>query len=217
MASLAGLLRLSGVRLSVTGYLLAGVGLALFFPLLTFLSGLVNVVLAAIVSLLLVSSLLLLFLGLMAGWRRTAWRAGLLLAIFLGIFSLGVLTPWWRLLATGGSFLLLGLFMLHYARRPIPPAPEPSTALPAKEPIEEPKEIQQTDLSSLAAQALQQSAPRHCPHCGRPLSVDHNFCPGCGHDTGPFHRCVNCGYEQYVSPEIESAHCVHCGHHFQIR
>jgi hypothetical protein len=202
----------------VTAYLLAGLGLALFYPLLTFLSGLINVVLAAIVSLLLVSSLVLMFLGLTAGWRRTAWRAGLLLAVFLGIFSLGILTPWWRLLVTGGFFLLLGLFMLHYARRPIPPTPEPSTTLlPVEEPIEEPKEAEQTDLTSPSTEALQQPDPRHCPHCGCTLSVDHNFCPGCGHDTSPFHRCANCGYEHYISSEIESAHCVHCGHRFQIR
>ena len=217
LASLAGLFRLSGVRLPVTGYLLAGVGLALFYPLLTFLSGLINVILAAVVSLLLISGLLVLFLGLTAGWRRTAWRAGLLLAIFLGIFSLGVLTPWWRLLATGGAFLLLGLFMLHYARRPIPPTPEPSAAPPAEEPIKEPEEAQQADAASPSAQAPQQPESRHCPHCGCPLSVDHNFCPGCGHDTSPFHRCANCGYEQYVSSEIASAHCVHCGHHFLVR
>jgi hypothetical protein len=215
LASLAGILHLSEIHLPVTAYLLAGLGLALFYPLLTFLSGLINVVLAAVVSLLLVSSLLLLFLGLTAGWRRTAWRAGLLLVIFPGIFSLGILTPWWRLLGTGGSFLLLGLFMLHYARRPVPPTPEPDTALLlAEEPTEEPEEAQQADPTSPSTQALQQPDPRHCPHCGQTLSVDHNFCPGCGHDTSPFHRCANCGYEQYVSSEIELAHCVHCGHRF---
>jgi hypothetical protein len=222
LASLAGLLLLSGIRLPVTGYLLAGFGLALFYPLLTFLSGLINVSLAATISLLLVSSLLLLFLGLTVGWRWAAWRVGLLLAIFLGAFSLGMLTPWWRLLVTGGAFALLGFFMLQYARRPIPPAPEPSAAPllakePAKEPIKEPEEGQQPTPTLPPEPALQQPDPRHCPHCGRALADDHNFCPGCGHDASPFHRCANCGQSQYVSSEVEAPHCVHCGSLLQIR
>jgi len=57
--------------------------------MLTFLSGLLNVILAAGISLTLVASLVPLFLGLTAGWRRTGWRTGLLLVVFLGMFSYG--------------------------------------------------------------------------------------------------------------------------------
>jgi len=208
LASLAGLLLMSGVRMPLASYLLTGCGLALFYPLLTFLSGLVNVVLAATVSLSLVSGLVLLFLGLTAGWRRTWWRAGLLLVIFLGIFSLGTLTPWWRLLLTGGGLLLVGVFMLHYARRPVAPEPEPALTPPSPEEAEEKPEPAPT---ALPAKTVSGSTHRHCPHCGRALADDHAFCPGCGHDASPFRRCANCGHEQFVSPDLDPAYCVHCG------
>lgn len=216
LASLAGLLHLSGARLPIITYLLTGFGLALFYPLLTFLSGLISVVLAATVALLLVSGLLLLFLGLTAGWRQTWWRVGLLLLIFLGIFSLGMLTPWWRLLLTSGGFLLVGTFMLQYARRPTPPQPT-IPPVPTGEPEDEP-EPDEPGPTAAPSPAETTPAPthRHCPHCGRELADDHSFCPGCGSDTSPFHRCVHCGHEQFVLPETGSAHCIRCGQPLDI-
>jgi hypothetical protein len=214
LVSLAGLLHLGGIHLSLATYLLAGLGLTLFYPLLTFLSGLVNVVLAATVTLLLISSLLLLFLGLTAGWRQTWWRAGLLLTIFLGIFSLGTLTPWWRLLLTSGGLLLVGAFMLQYARRPVAPEPAPESAIEsllATGPEEEPGDEPVLAVTPPPAETIREPTQRHCPHCGRQLADDHSFCPGCGHDTSPFRRCVNCEHDQFVPTELEPAHCVHCG------
>jgi hypothetical protein len=217
LASLAGLFRLSGTRLTLTAFLLTGFGLVLFYPLLTFLSGLVSLTLAAAVALLLVSGLLIVFLGLAAGWRQTVGRVGLLLIIFLGIFSLGMLTPWWRLLLTVGGFLLVGAFMLHYARRPMAPepAPEPIVTQPPAEELEEetePEEEPVLVITPSPVETVPEPTHRHCPHCGRELADDHNFCSGCGHDAGPFHRCANCGHEQFVPPESGLAHCTHCGH-----
>ncbi len=221
LASLAGLFRLSGTRLTLTTFLLTGLGLVLFYPLLTFLSGLVNLTLAAAVAFLLVSGLVIVFLGLAAGWRQTAGRVGLLLVIFLGIFSLGMLTPWWRLLLTAGGFLLVGAFMFHYARRP-EPAPEPIIAQPPAEESEEetePEEKPATVVAPAPVKVVPEPEPthRHCPHCGRELADDHNFCSGCGHDASPFHRCANCGHEQFVPPDSGLAHCTHCGHPLSIR
>ncbi|MCP4542306.1 MAG: zinc-ribbon domain-containing protein [Chloroflexi bacterium] len=221
LASLAGLLHLSGTRLTMTTFLLTGFGLVLFYPLLTFLSGLVNLTVAAVAAFLLVSGLLIVFLGLAAGWRQTAGRVGLLLVIFLGIFSLGLLTPWWRLLLTVGGFLLVGAFMLHYARRPVAlePVLEPIiTQSPAEESEKEtePEEEPTLTITPSSVEVVPESSHRHCPHCGRELADDHNFCSGCGHDASPFHSCANCGHEQFVPPESGLAHCTHCGQSLEI-
>jgi hypothetical protein len=201
LASLAGVLRLSGLRLRLESYLLIGCGLVLFYPALTFLSGLFDIVLAAGLALLLVSGLLLAFLGLTAGWRQTWWRAGLLLLIFLGFFSLGMLTPWRELLLTGGGLLLVGTFMLLYASRPPTPEPEPVLTM-EPEPAPTPKPVEVTP----------EPTKRHCPYCGRALADDHDFCPGCGQDTSRTRHCAECGHEQFVPAELEPAYCVHCGH-----
>ncbi len=216
LASLAGMFRLSGARLSPTTCLLAGFGLALFYPLLTFLSGLLNVTLAAAIAFLLISGLLIVFLGLTAGWRRTWWRVGLLLIIFLGIFSLGVLTPWWRLLLTIGGFLLVAVFMFHYARRPADTETVPALAH-IREVAKEPPPGHEYEIEpgveeqARLAVATPEPAHRHCPHCGRELADDHGFCSGCGQDASPFRRCPNCDHEQFTPSEFESAHCTRCG------
>ena len=203
LASLAGVLYLGDVRLKLEGFLLAGCALALFFPLLTFLSGVVEVTLAAALALLFVSGLLLLFLVLMTGWRQLWWRAGVLLLIFLGLFSLGMLTPWRGLLLTGGGLVLVGTFMLLYARRPHVPEPEPT--LPPVEAVPEP-----TPASPLAETT---AAPvgLYCPYCASPLADEYSFCPGCGHNTDHFCRCADCGHQQYVPAEAENAYCIGCG------
>jgi len=204
IASLAGVFRLSGVSLRPESYLLAGLGLALFYPTLTFLSGVIGVVLASLMALILVSGTLLVFLGLTAGWRSTWWRVGLLLLIFLGIFSLGWLTPWRGLAASGGGLLLVGTFMVLYARRP--PAPEPEPELQPTQVSYEPEHVP----------ILEEGIPEvaedlYCPDCGRSLADDYGFCPGCGHDTSPLQSCADCGYKQLVPAGDEPIYCIHCG------
>ncbi|TET52221.1 MAG: hypothetical protein E3J64_05545, partial [Anaerolineales bacterium] len=117
LASLAGVLDLGGIRLKLEGYLLAGFGIALFYPLLTFLSGLAGVGIAAPIAVLVIAGLLQVFPGLAVGWRRVRFQLAWLAVIFLGFFSLGVISPWRGLALTGGALLLVGTFMLLYARR----------------------------------------------------------------------------------------------------
>lgn len=209
LASLAGVLYLSGVRLRLATYLLAGCGMALFYPLLTFLSGMVDLAVAAGVALLLVSALQIVFLGLAAGWRKAGWRVGLLLVIFLGFFSLGMLTVWRGLLLSVGGMLLIGAFMLLYARRPPLPDPEPPSEpqrSTEKEEDPEPKPGDVADETLLpAADAL------HCPFCSRGLAEDHCFCPGCGHDMNHIRRCSACGHRQSVSAGQNVVYCLRCG------
>ena len=195
-----------------------GFALALFYPTLTFLSGLINVTLATILSLAVISALVVTFLGLTVGWRQTWWRAGILLLIFLGIFSLGMLSPWRRLLTTGGGLLLVGTFMMAYARREIPPEPEPKTGLESvkePEPESEPAIMPVSPEESLEEPYIPEPSRAHCPQCGRDRAEDYAFCPGCGYDTQNLIRCKNCGYEQHIDPEIEKAFCLHCGEPLQ--
>jgi hypothetical protein len=211
LASLALLLRFADVRLPLESYLMIGFALVLFYPTLTFLSGLLYVTLAAILSLVTVSALLVTFLGLTVGWRQTWWRVGLLLVIFLGIFSLGVLTPWTRLLTTGGGLLLVATFMIAYARRTIPPEPEPMTEL---EPIEETEPESMPEIAPAPPPeeiATIEPVRAYCPQCGRDRGDDYAFCPGCGYATKDLYRCKNCDHEQLTSPESEITYCLHCG------
>jgi hypothetical protein len=196
VASLAGVLHLGDVRLKMAGYLLAGCAVALFYPLFTFLSGVLNIAIAGVLALSLVSGVLLPFLVRVTGQRRVWWRAGLLLLVFLGLFSLGALAPWRGLLLTGGGLALVGNFMSLYVRRPAAPEPEP-TPLPVEVP---PAMETEPDPVSL-----------HCVHCATPLADEYSFCPGCGHDTSRFRHCAGCGHQQYVPEQVENAHCTGCG------
>ena len=209
---LAGLLYLGGIRLRFESYLLVGCGLALFYPALTFLSGLLGVTLAAVLALSLAAVLVVPFLGLAAGWRQTWWRAGLLLVVFLGTFSLGLLTPWRGLLLTGGGILLLGTLMVAYVRRPAEPAaPPPDTSPPVDGPDPSPAvDVPEEDPAGPLAGAEPAASGRHCPYCGRSLAEDHTFCPYCGHGTAGLRRCPACGHEQLV-PGDGPAYCLHCG------
>ena len=227
--SLAAVFYLGRVRLGLESYLLAGLGMALFYPLLIFLSGLVAPVPAAVVALSLISGLLLVFLGLAAGWQQTRWRVGLLLIVFLGFFSLGILTPWQGLMLTSGGLLLVGTFMLLYARRPSAPEPEPlpppanvvsepdpasppDEATPEPNPAPAPDEtVPESAPTLLPDEADPGPADLYCPFCARALADDHLFCPGCGHDTKHLRRCAACTVWQFVPPELDPAHCVHCG------
>jgi hypothetical protein len=219
---LFGILRLADIRLRLESYLLIGCGLVLFYPLLTFLSGIFDVTLAAVLAFLLISTLLLTFLGLAVGWRQSWWRLGLLLVVFLGIFSFGLLTPWRGLLLTSGALLLVGIFMLLYARRATVPEPQVEdegaddetppaieTGLPVE--IEAAPEPGETQVVVVQKEVAPPPAQPHCPHCGRALAADHNFCPGCGQDTQSLHLCKNCGHKQWIGQDRETTFCVNCG------
>jgi hypothetical protein len=193
-----------------------GFALALFYPALTFLSGLLNVTPAAVLCLVIVSALVMTFLAFTIGWKQTWWRAGILLIVFLGIFSLGTLTPWRRLLMTAGGLMLAATFMIAYARRIIPPEPEPKDEL---EPVEdlEPESLPEIPTEpSPEKTTAPEKITGYCPQCGRQRGEDYAFCPGCGYAIEGLLRCQNCGHEQHISPEEEQTFCLHCGEAFNI-
>lgn len=193
LISLAALLHGAGLRLRLTAYLLAGCSLGLFYPGLTFLSGLAGIVWAAPLAWLLTTALVLGLLGLAAGWRQTWWRGAWVLFICQGIVTVGILTPWSGPLLTLSGLLLLGTFIAVYARRLIAPPPAIAPAEPT------------------APDTPAPPASHHCPRCGRALAADHAYCPGCGYDAHTFRHCPRCAQVQFIPPDIKSAHCLSCG------
>jgi hypothetical protein len=145
-----------------------------------------------------------------------------LLAVYLGCFSLGMLTPWRGLLLTSGGLLLVGTFMLLYARRAVAPEPEPVLE-PAPEPAPggdaadaEPGEgpalfVEEVSIPERLSQAPVPQQHAYCPHCARALEADYAFCPSCGRDTSALHRCASCGHQQLVPQDAGEMYCVRCG------
>jgi hypothetical protein len=198
---LAGVHYLTDVRLPLPHYLLAGLGFFLFYPTLTFLSGVIELPLAAAVALVVVTGLLVVFLGYAAGWRRAWWQALLLSAVFLGLFSMGLMGQWRGLLLTAGGLVLVGTFMVLSARRR------------GASPKSQISNITESDTGDEPTVELEEAMPpaRYCPHCGAELDEAFAFCPACGRDAKPFCCCSACGAEHYVSPEAELKHCPACG------
>lgn len=199
LVALAGMFWIDEIRMSIIGYLLVGLGLAIFYPLLVFLSGFVGIVPAALLSLGSVSALILALLGFSVGWRETWWRAAWLLFIVLVCFSLGMLIPFSGLILAFGGLLLVATFMWLYARRPR-----------VQEDLETREEMMEAELE---AKPKATGVEHHCPRCGESVTTDppQAFCAACGYDVRPFRRCKVCGHEQFAPPELKSAHCQNCG------
>ncbi|MCP4360233.1 MAG: zinc ribbon domain-containing protein [Chloroflexi bacterium] len=222
------------IQLSSPSYLLLGLGFILFYPLLTFLSGVVGPILAAILAVITVAGLLIFFVKQITHTSQAVYWVSWLLFVLLGVVSLGMLTPWRSLLLTGGGFLLVAGWMMAYARRPLPaniepeqedeepkiiveemsaPTPKPPSPLPAQD--EEPEIIVEEmsaptpkPLSPLPAQPV--SFHAHCPQCGRGLNEDYDFCPGCGYNGQHIKHCPACGHE-HIATDQTTHFCVHCG------
>jgi len=243
LGTLALLLRLSGAQLRLEAYLLVGLCLAAFYPALTFLSGLVYLYAAAALVLGGVSALVLVFLGLSAGWRRTLLPAAWLLFIFLGVFSLGQFLPWRGLVFTVGGLLLVATFMGVYvahtrrAAQSAPPAGDaPDAGLPAEggapaaevavEPISAPLLVEAAPVSAapMAEPVPVEAGPApvslapvlHCPRCGCALGADFHFCAACGYDVQVLRTCPGCGQVQLLQAGLEQPHCVYCGEGLRV-
>lgn len=196
LASLAGLMHLKGMRLELPAYLLAGLGLTLFYPLLIFTSGLVGAILAAVITLILVVGLLTVFLWYQVKSRSVILQILWLAFIFLVMLSLGMLTPYRGILLTLGGFLLVGTFMLAYAKRPLPP---PTTI---------------SELTFETVSGVSETTSHiyiYCPQCGRSLDEEFDYCPSCSYDARQIHHCPTCHHEQIIPEETDLNHCVHCG------
>jgi len=212
LACLAMALRLSEVGLRLEHYLLMGLGFFLFYPLLIFLASVLGLTAAAALSLLVVGGLVLVFLRRVESSSQPWVYAAFLLAVFLGLFSLGLLTRWRGLLLTAGGILLVGFFMQVAVRLkakepvlpPAPPEGEGPTVVEAEAKVE--AEVEET-----AEQVTEESFEKFCPRCGRGLLPDYTFCPGCGHDERAFLGCQHCGRQHYAADRESLAFCPSCG------
>lgn len=209
LLGLAATYYLSEVRLKVESYLLLGLGLVLFFPLTTFLSGLIGLTAGSTISLLISIGLLMVFLMNTAGWEQVGWRTVLVLVVFLGAFGLGLLTEWSGLFLTFGSVVMLGFFMLLYARWQ--KAREATELIQSPEEIEEVEEIEEIAPEPVSESVISDQPSLHCPQCSHGLDEGVNFCPNCGYETKQILRCGNCGREQFPPPDFEVAYCLGCG------
>ena len=223
LASLVGLMRLKDVRLDMPTTLLSGLGLTLFYPLLTFSSGLVGGIPAAIIAVILIAGLLALFLSRQIEKRGVVARILWLLFIFLVLLSLGMLTPYRGIFLTLGGFLLVGTFMLAYAQRPSPNRTQTeveTTLMPVELPTNQPDGIVEPEIARPEPESKVAPVPpelhlpsfrAHCPQCGRGLETGFDYCPGCGYDAQKIEQCPTCHHEQ-IAPETSGPrHCVHCG------
>ncbi|MFB0536838.1 MAG: hypothetical protein ACETWR_17870 [Anaerolineae bacterium] len=211
LACLAVALRLSEVRLRLEHYLLMGLGFFLFYPLLIFLASVLGLTAAAALSLLVIGALILVFLRKVESSPQIWVYAALLMVVFLGLFSLGLLTRWRGLLLTAGGILLVGFFMQLAARLKAREPASPPISLGEESPsvVEAAVEVEET-----AEQVTEETFDKFCPRCGRGLLPDYTFCPGCGHDERAFLACQHCGRQHYAADRESLAFCPGCGTRF---
>jgi len=215
LACLAVAWRLSEVRLRLEHYLLMGLGFFMFYPLLIFLASVLGLSVAAALSLVVFGGLVLVFLRKVESSPQPWVYAVFLMVVFLGLFSLGLLTRWRGLLLTAGGILLVGFFMQVAARLK---AKEPVSPLASLE--EEGQTVVEAavavavEAEETAEQVTEETFEKCCPHCGRGLLPDYTFCPGCGHDERAFLGCQHCGRQHYAADRESLAFCPSCGTRF---
>jgi hypothetical protein len=218
LACLAIALRLSEVRLRLEHYLLMGLGFFLFYPLLIFLASVLGLTAAAALSLLVIGGLVVVFLRKVESSSQPWLYAAFLMVVFLGFFSLGLLTRWRGLFLTTGGILLVGFFMQLAARFKVEEPPLPSESLEeagakvveAEMGVEEIGRIAHP-AGADAHQVTGETFEKFCPRCGRGLLPDYTFCPGCGHDERAFLGCQHCGRQHYAADRESLAFCPSCG------
>ena len=187
---------------------------ALFFPALTFLSAVFPLVAAFALAFSSITGLVLAFLAAMAGRRRTWWRGGLVSVACLGLLSFGLLTPWRGLSVSLGGIILVGTFMVLFARQSISPLLQPATGAPMNtepEVHETPETLEPPTLTEAVREPEHSSAPLHCPSCSYVLETGYSYCPGWGQDTRRICRRSDCGYAQIGAPDLSSLFCLNCG------
>jgi hypothetical protein len=212
LACLAMALRLSEVRLRLEHYLLMGLGFFLFYPLLIFLASVLGLTAAAALSLLVIGGLVLVFLRRVESSHQLWAYAAFLLAVFLGLFSLGLLTRWRGLLLTVGGILLVGFFMQLAARLKAKESASPPASLEQEGPtVVEAEAKVEVEIEETAEQLTEETFEKFCPRCGRGLLPDYTFCPGCGHDERAFLACQHCGRQHYATDRESLAFCPSCG------
>jgi hypothetical protein len=193
--------RVGAPKLTVEAHILLALGFLLFYPLFIFTAGFAGVAKAFGVSVAVITALKLLYAWRSAGFGA-AWRVLLLSAVFLGLFSYGILhARWTGLLLSIGGIVVVAFFMLSHAIWPPPAPPEPApppSPPPATEPPPDPE-------------AAGGPAGGFCAHCGMRLGEGFGYCPRCARPVHVTKRCASCGAEVCAECGKEFRHCPVCG------
>ena len=194
--------RLGAPKLSVEAHILLGLGFLLFYPLLIFAAGFTGVGTAFWIALAVITALKLLYAWRAAGMGM-AWRVLLLTAVFLGLFSYGILhARWTGLLLSIGGIVVVAFFMLSHAIWPPPPPPTATEPPPMPPPPPVPPPVGDPAAGPKGG---------FCAHCGMKLSEGFSYCPRCARPVHLTTRCSSCGAEVCAECGKEFRHCPVCG------
>lgn len=215
---LFGLILLAGGAASrqtvtVGQYLLVAVALAVFYPMLLYLSQHMRVHLAFFISFVAVSALVL---GSLRRWHGIGFAVGyggLGLVILLGVFSAAALaTKGSGALVTIGLLVLVGFAMrtapaISVARPKAPPGEPP----PAGAAVAEEEERWAEAEPELEPPQPPPAARRYCAFCGGELAEGFSFCPQCGENARIALACPECGTQICLQCHENYRFCPGCG------
>jgi len=189
-------------KLNAETLVLLALNSLLFYPLLIFVASFTGMAKAFWIAVGVIGALNVLY-----AWRRGGfgmlWRVLLLTAIFLGLFSYGVLQPRLTgLLLSIGGVAIIAFFMLSHAIWP-PPVQEPKPEPPAASPP--------PPLPVPVANPGSPPSGGFCAYCGTKLSEGYHYCPHCARAVHQTKRCPSCGAEACAECGREFTHCPACG------
>ncbi len=191
--------RVGAPALDAESLVLLALNSLLLCPLLIFVANFIGVPRAFWVALGVIGALNVLY-----GWRRGGvgmlWRVLLLTAVFLGVFSYGVLQPRLTgLLLSAGGVAAIAFFMLSHAIWPPAAQPAPSSSEP---PPAAP--LPPADRVAVAPGGF-------CAYCGAQLGEGYHYCPNCARTIHRTTRCTACGAEVCAECGRDFRHCPACG------
>ncbi|MCK4323695.1 MAG: inner membrane CreD family protein [Armatimonadetes bacterium] len=194
----------SGKRVAAPQYVLIALALAVFYPMLLYLSEHMRLSQAFGICFVAVGLMVLGSLLRSHGLKFALGYGGLGLVILLGLFSAAALaTRGAGALVTIGVLVLVGFAMYTVPRISIArPKPLLPGVVPPHEPGATREEVTPTgdaDVADAAGEQMPGPAPpkrepgAFCAFCGAEVAQDFSFCPSCGETARVAEGCVQCG------------------------
>jgi len=195
--------RVGAPKLSAESQVLLALNFLLFFPLVIFVASFTGVAAAFWIGLAVTALINALY-----AWRQAGvgmlWRVLVFTAIFLGLFSYGILhARLTGLLLSAGGVAIVAFFMLSHGLWPPEPHGKP----------EAPGEQQGPGVPAVAAAGNPPPKGRgsFCPYCGMVLGASFKFCPGCARPVHETIACKQCGAQVCGACGREFKYCPACG------